>query len=675
MRGRSVSTRAESAGMSPFMLCLVLAAPPLWQPALVHDAAAWKQAGSGTVRVSGDGLRIDVTAGWCGAYAEPVALPPHAGKMRIKVRLGGGGRLVVTLHGDLHGDGRPRLYSPAWSADLQGEYERPLDPRAVHPAAGAPLKVTVTIEGQAGAWGEIAALDFLPVAWPESVVIPGQKNLLAVDLMPNLPQPYVMLDWKKVCRDFDALAFDTKATGPCLPLCSLGTDHGRPYFAQCTYLGDDRARGGDGESINSLWAVVSATLAGIDTRRQGGVDWVRLCDAWFCTDKGLDLLTDYRGGPTPLNYWYDLQPATAYAFLLHLYPGRPEADRIWRASIDTLARVHDRLKGPDGIPNYDFSGFDYQKQQPATTGSKEPDNAGQAAWLFYMAYKRYGDPAYLNRALECFRFWDRYGDMPIIETGVAWGAAAAVRMNAELGLHLPADRYVQRAFAFSHETSEQVGVGVDRWGDTDVCGLWHDPAAKAYLVESAQWSILAGIARYDPGYARAMGKWMLNLANSLRLFYPGQVPPDSQTCWDWQGDPAHGIPYERINWGRHGKWLYACSDAGDYGWPVRDLSLYSGASAGFMAGRVERTEIDGILQIDLRAMDVFGDASHPTWLYYNPYPTPRTVTLAVGETPVDLYDTVTKTWLARGARGSAPVIIPGDRALVVVVEPAGKAAP
>jgi hypothetical protein len=659
----------------PALLCWAFAqapsATPRWEPGLIREPAAWSRAGSGTLAVTDAGLRLVVDQGWCAGVVEPVILPRDAGKVRLSIRLGGGGRLIMQVAGDLHTDGKQRMFSPAWGSAMEGTYERPLDPRAVKPAGGKPLKVVVSIEGPKGAWGEVSALDFLPMPRPAPTRIAGQKSIFAVDLMPNLPKPYRMLDWKRVCRDFDALTFDTRATGPNLPLCRVGADAQGPFFAQTTYIGDDRAETGAGESINSMWAVIGAAYSGIDKRKQGGQDWVKLCDAWFCTDKGLNLLTDYRPGPTPLNYWYDLQPSTAYAVLLDLYPGRPEAERIWRTSVDTLARVHDGLKGSDGVPDYDFSGYDYAARRPAATGSKEPDNAGHAAWLFYAAYKRTGERAYLNRALECFRFWDRYGDVPIIETGVAWGAAAAVRMNAELGLRLPADRYVQRAFAFSHEGIDHNGVGVDRWGGIDVCGLWHDPASKAYMVESAQWSILAGVARYDPAYARAMGKWVLNLANSLRLFYPSEVPPESQSCWDWKGDPKRCIPYERINWGRRGKWLTAGSDAPDYNWPVKDLSLYSGASAAFMAGLIDTTNVPGILRLDLRMMDVFAGRTYPTYLLYNPHPDSRTVTVAVGPKPVDLYDTVTKRFVARRCKGQARVALPADRAAVLVLTPAG----
>ena len=650
------------------------AAPREWSPRLLTTPEAWHAANEGKLSVTDGGLTIEVAHDWAGATLDELVLPPDTGKVRLDVRLGEGARFTLKFEGDLHGDGKQRFFSPAWGVDMQGPYERPLDPRAINPAARRPLRVMLVVEGKPGARGTISALDFLPVKWPSSPQIPGQKSIRGVDLMPNLPQPYVMLDWKQVCRDFDHLTFDTKATGEYLPLCVISPTpdaQGRPFFSQTTYLGDTRAKDGAGESINSLWAMVSASVSGIDKRHEGGADWVSMADAWFCTNKGLNLLTDYRSDPTPLNYWYDLQPTTAYAMLMDLYPGRASADRIFRASIDTLARVHDSLKGPDGIPNYDFSGYEYDKAAPATTGSKEPDNAGNAAWLFYLAYKRYGDPRYLARAQECLRFWDRFGPVPIVETGLPLGALAAARMNAELGLKLPADRYIQRCFEFSHERGDHTVVGADRWGETDVSGMWEDPANKAYYYESCSWSMVFNVARYDPSYARAMGKWMLNLANSLRLFFPGQLPPENQSNWAVKSDPAHCIPYERLNWGRHGKWLWGGSDAPDYGWKVLDLSLYSGAMTGFIGGRVAKTDVSGILQLDLLAFDTFHDRAYPTYLYYNPFPQARSVTLDVGNKPFDLYDTVSKRFLARRATGNAKITIPADRAVITVIAPAG----
>ena len=650
------------------------AAPREWSPRLLTAPDAWHAVNEGKLNIIDAGLTLEVAHDWAGAALDDLLLPPDAGKVRLTVRLENGARLTVKFEGDLHGDGKQRMFSPAWGVDMQGTFERPLDPRALNPAARRPLRLTFALEGKPGARGTISALDFLPVKWPASPSIPGQRSIRGVDLMPDLPQPYVMLDWKQVCRDFDRLTFDAKATGEYLPLCVISPTpdaHGRPFFSQTTYLGDTRAKDGAGESLNSLWALVSASVCGVDKRHQDGVDWVSMADAWFCTNKGLNLLTDYRNGPTALNYWYDLQPTTAYAMLMDLYPDRASADAIFRASIDTLARVHDSLKGPDGIPNYDFSGYEYDKSRPAAEGSKEPDNAGNAAWLFYLAYKRYGDRRYLDRALECFKFWDRLGPVPIVETGLPLGALAATRMNAELGLKLPADRYIQRCFEFSHERSDHTVIGADRWGEADVNGMWEDPANKCYYYESCAWTMLVNVVRYDPTYARALGKWMLNLANSLRLFFPGQLPPDSQSNWAVKSDPAHCIPYERLNWGRKGKWIYGGSDALDYGWKVLDLSLYSGAMTGFIGGRVAPTDVPGILQIDLLAFDTFHDRAYPTYLYYNPHPQPQSVTLVVENAPSDVYDTVSKRFLARNVQGNTKVTIPADRAIVTVIVPAG----
>lgn len=652
----------------------VLAAQPADSTGIVTRPELWSKVGDGAIRVGNDGLRIEVTSAWAGAVSRQIKIPAGGAFVRWNAKLDGGARLTVKLEGNLHGDGKQRAFIPAWGIDLQGAVERPIDPRAIYPGSASNITLTLIAEGKPGAWVQFTYFQIVPHRWPAARVIPGQKSIPGIDLMPNLPTPYRMLDWKRVCHDFDRTAFNTQGVGQYLPLCAVSAkpdSNGRPYFSQSTYVGDKRVQEEAGESLNSLWAMVSGSSVGIDMRKSHGVDWLAMADAGFCTDKGLNLLTDYRNGPTAENYWYDLQPATAYAMLLDRYPGRPQADQILRTSIDTLAKVHDSLKGADGIPDYDFSGYEYDKGKPAASGSHEPDNAGNAAWLFYLAYRRYGDASYLRRAQECIRFWDKYGPVPFIETGLPFGALAAAQMKAELGLDLPADKYISRCFEFSHEKNDHTTIGADRWGDTDVSGMWEDPANKCYYVESCHWTMLVNVVRYDPSYARAMGKWMLNLANSLRLFFPDQLPPDCQTDWDWKGDATHSIPYERLNWGRKNKALFACSDSLDYNWKVMDLSLYSGAASGLIGGRIDKTSVEGILRIDLLAFDTFHAKAYPTWLYYNPHHAAKTVTLATGDNPADLYDTVSKKFIARNVRRSASIVIPADRAVVAVVVPAG----
>ena len=154
----------------PALLCWAFAqapsATPRWEPGLIREPAAWSRAGSGTLAVTDAGLRLVVDQGWCAGVVEPVILPRDAGKVRLSIRLGGGGRLIMQVAGDLHTDGKQRMFSPAWGSAMEATYERPLDPRAVKPAGGKPLKVVVSIEGPKGAWGEVSALDFLPMPRP-----------------------------------------------------------------------------------------------------------------------------------------------------------------------------------------------------------------------------------------------------------------------------------------------------------------------------------------------------------------------------------------------------------------------------------------------------------------------------------------------------------------------------
>jgi len=112
------------------------------------------------------------------------------------------------------------------------------------------------------------------------------------------------------------------------------------------------------------------------------------------------------------------------------------------------------------------------------------------------------------------------------------------------------------------------------------------------------------------------------------------------------------------------------SDAVDLGWPTHDLSLYSGAMTGFLGGRIAKTQVEGILRIDLLAFDTFRDRAWPTFLIYNPHSQDKTICLDVGNRRANIYDAASKRFIARQVRGAAGVVIPADRAIVAVITPA-----
>jgi len=102
-----------------------------------------------------------------------------------------------------------------------------------------------------------------------------------------------------------------------------------------------------------------------------------------------------------------------------------------------------------------------------------------------------------------------------------------------------------------------------------------------------------------------------------------------------------------------------------------DLGLYGSSHVGILGGIIERTNVECILQLDLLKTDYFHAEAYPTFLYYNPYASDKTVVIDVGPEATDVYDAVTNQFLERNVRGSAEVTIPADGASVVVLAPAG----
>ena len=106
-------------------------------------------------------------------------------------------------------------------------------------------------------------------------VSPGpreQVTISRVDLMPDMPATYKMLDWRQKALDYDAYVFDWNATGEYLPLIWLDqTGKNSPYdgFGLYTTLGDIRQgpqSPGGHEAINTMAAVMGAGLVGIDKK-------------------------------------------------------------------------------------------------------------------------------------------------------------------------------------------------------------------------------------------------------------------------------------------------------------------------------------------------------------------------------------------------------------------------
>jgi hypothetical protein len=104
---------------------------------------------------------------------------------------------------------------------------------------------------------------------------------------------------------------------------------------------------------------------------------------------------------------------------------------------------------------------------------------------------------------------------------------------------------------------------------------------------------------------------------------------------------------------------------------VTDLGLYGSSHVGNLGGLIKPTNVERILSLDLLKTDYFHLPAYPTFLYYNPYGQPNVVEAELGEEPKDLYDTVSKAFLLRNARGKTPISLDPNSARVLVLAPAG----
>ena len=672
------------AGVCLLIATMALAqpAPRTWQPDCIHHADLWADRMNDAIVSAGpEGLRVEIAPDrkWGIAAVPNVALPANVSTIRVKVReLGGGGKWLMRLYGDIRGTGSPNTFGPFQDMAAAGLSTLELDPRALRLVGTPPIQVQLGLEGPPGAYVVFESAELLPssrrVAPP---TIPGQRNVECVDLMPNLPQPYKMKDWRAVAQGYDRLAFDFSAKGQYLPLIWLDDSHVNidgPAFGIPSYVGAKQS-GNDHEGITTMGAVLGATLVGVDKTKQEH-DYVAMCEAYYNKRNGQNLVLNRMDTGTGGSFWYELFPHIVWYALADRYPGHAHLDAIMRTTADRWRECCYLMPGNDGKPDFGHTSFDFAKMKPVDNGQwKEPDAAAAIAWLQYMAWARYGDAKYLQAADVCLQYLHERRSNPYYENLLPWGTCVAARMNAELGREYDVEKLLNWCFGIS-DTRGGWGVVVGNWGGYDIDGLLgsvDNRGGYAFAMNTfTQAAALTPLVRYDVRYARAIGKWMLNLANSARLFYPPELPPDHQSSAFWKGDPAGVIAYEGLRYEWNGKRPYATGDPVVMKWgPETDLGLYGSGYVGLLGSIVGRTNDERILALDCLATDFFHARAYPTLLVYNPYPQGKTVTFAVGKAPVDLFDAVTGQFLARNQRGQGRFTLMGDHAAVVVLAPAG----
>lgn len=522
-----------------------------------------------------------------------------------------------------------------------------------------------------------------------------QQNIGRIDSMAEVPQPFKIIDFKQLALRFDSTVYNFNAKGNFWPL--VWIDSSKKNFPQnvvglYTAIGDVRQGPGHNkgmfhEALATMGATLGATLVGVDKSKSQGIDFVGMLKNYFNKETGWNIMMNNTcpevallGGGYGRDWWYDVYPNVLFYAIYEKYPDEPGFKEIARSIADKFYEADSILKG-----NYDYSFFDYGKMRPMKSSiCAQPDVAAGHAWVLYNAYKKFNDPRYLKGAVSALNALQSQIRNPTYEVLMPFGAYMAARLNAELNKSYDVNKMLHWAFDGTAICREGWGVLKGNWNGFDISGIIGstvDHGGYGFLMNTydAAWPLIP-LVRYDQSYAAAIGKWMLNAANAAKLFYPGYMPEDHQTIPHLAAVTKGVIGYEGII--KHSSYkahenLQAPVAQGDGPlWvagenpAVTQFSVYGSAHVGIFGSIITKTNIEGVLQLNLLATDFFHDKAYPTFLFYNPYNDVKTVVFKTGNNQkVNLYNTVTGKFIARNISTSAEINLPPKNAAVLVCIP------
>jgi len=506
-------------------------------------------------------------------------------------------------------------------------------------------------------------------------------NIQRVENMPNAPEPYQFQDWQQIALGYDEFVFDINKTGLYLPLIFVN-EQGINYpenssFGLDSYVGTFSEK--SGEAINVLPSLVGASLVGIDKSKQNGVNWILASQDYFNQKNGQNLYLNNRGGQSGSDWWYDMMPNVYFYQLYDLYGGVGNAEFQFKSIAEEFTEAVKAMGGSDTPwqrASMNYRAWDFKNDLPNEVGVPEPEAAGTFAWVLYHAYKKTDNKEYLKAAEWSMEYLNTLGNNPSYELQLPYGAYIAAKMNAEIGTTYDIEKFL--FWIFNRGSLRGWGTIVGKWGGLDVSGLvgeandnGNDCAFQLNGVQQA--AALVPLVRYDKRFSRTIGKWMLNLSNANRYFYPNFLPAMQQDSKDWSdaNDPNTYLGYEALKEQKNGFSPFATGDALRGGWAATNLALYGTSSIGYLGSLIKATDVEKIIQLDLLKTDFYKEAAYPSYLLYNPYPNTQTVSLDVGASSVDVYDVISETFLHKNISGKVAIEIPADQVVSLVYTPVG----
>ena len=522
-----------------------------------------------------------------------------------------------------------------------------------------------------------------------------QLNIPRVDKMADLPEPLKIIDWHKMSLDFDRTIYDFQAQGAYWPMVwidSTGKNFNQPVVGMYTAIGDVRQgknnKGMFHEALASMGSILGATLVGIDKSDQQGKNYVAMLKNYFNSGTGWNIMMNNTapevallGGGYGRDWWYDVYPNVLFYAIYDKYPDEPDFERLARSIAEKFYKADSILNG-----NYNYSYFDYGMMKPMVNNiCLQPDAAAGHAYVLYSAYKKFGDKRYLRGAISAMKALESQKVNPTYELLMPFGAYVGARMNVEEGTDFDVRKLLDWTFDGTAVCREGWGFLIGKWNGIDISGTVGstvDHGGYGFLMNTfdAAWPLIP-LVKYQPSYATAIGKWMLNAANASRYFYPQYMPKEHQTIPEHAEVTKGVIAYEGISMAStfDDKYLSLKAPVAQGDGPkwvpgknpdVSQFSVYGSAHVGIFGGIIRPTNVEGILQINLQTTDFFKGKSYPSYLYYNPFDRNKQILipLKAGE-KTDLYNTATGRFIARNLSGSGKIKVHARQSAVIVLVP------
>jgi hypothetical protein len=480
-----------------------------------------------------------------------------------------------------------------------------------------------------------AAAGITALPRPLAAAISGSSDWAAAAMLPADPEE-PPLDW---CGRADA--FDDYIMNPANRVLRKRGD-GTFYFAS--------ALEGTGDGGLTTFAPI---LLGKLLRGEA-VGWLApSMAAYYSREHGIFL--DGRNARS-CEYWYLMNVnALAAGVVRRHFSG----DEAWLGRVSSSA---ERLIALAHQVDYDFAdqGYRFGTARPWTQQAmyRQPDAVGGYAYLQLLAFQMFGGSHHLAEAKEALRRYLSFPANPWYEVpSGAMACLAAARLSVT-GAAVDA----ARALRFVLDPGGHP-LQTGKWGDSEVGGLMAgfrtEPAGEAYSMESLVTAgYLLPVLRYRPDFANVIGRYVLNVAANMRLFYSDCIAPDHQS----RPELTAAVPYERLTRTVDGKSPYASGDFGSH------RSIYGGAYALWWGELVKPAGDCRILQLDLALSDFLEERRHPTYAYYNPHGDWRRVIVPLPARS-RLYDLAAHRFLGDVGEGAAALQIAPRGSRVVVVVP------